>query len=375
MPSKSLVRMAGILRWLSVALALLVVGEGLSFLGLRVLALRARASPIPSRNLPAYRDRPWADSFWREQRLALSYEAHPSGLWRSRPFAGETIVVDAEGIRRTVHSRCQGHAPTVYVFGGSTVWGYGSPDWETIPSHLARRFAEEGQPACVVNFGEDSWRSDQGLIKLIQELKRPGARRPDRVVFLNGCNDVFTPFFLTGRVDREWEFEQSKGWLNELLKIRQGSLKYLTLTNTVTLARRIATRLKKPTAWPSPQDPDRLALEIVENHLANMRVVDGLSRSYGFRYSFFWQPMSIAGAKVLTAAENEGTIQQLGPSLDLARTAVNKTLPLVHAAEGENFHDLAGAFDGTRESVYLDSCHLLPEGNRMLADTIYPFLE
>ena len=367
-------RIASVLQALSVLVTLLVVGEGLSFLALRFLARRARASTISSRSMPAYRQFPWADTFWREQQLALSYEAHPSGLWRSRPFKGATIVVDGEGVRRTVHSQCEGDTPTVYVFGGSTVWGYGSPDSETIPSHLARRFAEDGRPACVVNFGEDAWRSDSGLIKLIQELKRPGARRPDRVVFLNGCNDVFTPFFLTGRADREWEFEQTKGWLDELLKIREGSLKYLTLTNTVSLARRIATRLKKPVGWPWPPDPDRLAREIVDNHLANIRVVDGLSRSHGFRYSFFWQPLSIAGAKALTAEEQEGTARQLGPSLDLARVAVNKTFPIMHAAATGNFHDLAGVFDGVPGSVYLDSCHLLPEGNRILAEAIYPLV-
>lgn len=352
---------------------LLVIAEGLSFLALRLLAWRDRRRPLP-RSASAYRDSPWADAFWREQREALSHQAHPSGLWRSRPFAGTTIVVDAEGVRRTVPTRCESGALTVYVFGGSTVWGYGSPDWETIPSHLARRFVEDGRPACVVNFGEDSWRSDQGLLKLVEELKRPQARRPDHVVFLNGCNDVYTPFLLTGRVDREWDFEQSRGWLDELVRVREGSFKYLTLLNTGSLARRIATRLKGPRGWPWPREPDRLAREVVENHLANMRIVDGLARSHGFRYSSFWQPLSIAGAKALTAEEEEGTRRQLGPSYDLARMAVHKTFPLVRAAAGGNLHDLADAFDGVAGSVYLDSCHLLPEGNRRLADLIFPFV-
>lgn len=349
--------------------------EGLSFLALRLLARRDRGRPIASRDMAAYRGQPWADTFWREQRRALSHEVHPFGLWRSRPFVGTTIGIDAQGVRRTVPSHCEGDAPTIFVFGGSTVWGYGSPDWETIPSHLARRFALEGRPACVLNFGEDSWRSDQALIKLILELKRPGSRRPDHVVFLNGCNDLYTPFFLTGRVDREWDFERSKGWLDELVRLREGSLEYLTLTNTGTLVRRLATRLKGPAGWPWPPDPEGLARAIVENHLANLRIVEGLSRSHGFRYTSFWQPNSVAGTRVLTDEEQTGTRRQLGPSYDLARLAVHRTLPLVRAATGGSFHDLAGAFDGIPGSVYLDSCHLLPEGNRILADLIFPFVK
>lgn len=367
--------MARLARACSLLVLLPIVLEGLSFVTLRLLAGRDRGRTIPSRNMSAYRDQPWADTFWREQRLALSYEVHPFGLWRSRPFAGTTIAIDTEGVRRTVPSHCDDGAPTVYVFGGSTVWGYGSPDWETIPSHLSRRFVESGRPACVVNFGEDSWRSDQGLIKLIQELKRPGSRRPDRVVFLNGCNDVYTPFFLTGRVDREWDFEQSKAWLNELARLREGSLKYLTLTNTGTLARRIANRVKGPTGWPRPPDANALARAIVDNHVANLQIAEGLARSHGFRYASFWQPNAVAGTKVLTDEEQEGTKRQLGPSYDLARLAVHSTFPLVHAAAGGSFHDLAGAFDGIPGSVYLDSCHLLPEGNRILADLIFPFVE
>jgi small GTP-binding protein len=41
-----------------------------------------------------------ARTFWREQKEQLSLEYHPFGLWRSRPFSGQTINVDTAGIRR-----------------------------------------------------------------------------------------------------------------------------------------------------------------------------------------------------------------------------------------------------------------------------------
>jgi lysophospholipase L1-like esterase len=355
------------------ALLLLTV-EGGSFVALRLLALRAKARPLAAADMPAYRRYSWAATFWREQKQQLSLEYHPFGLWRSRPFAGQTINVDAEGIRRTVHSRCEGGDRVFWLFGGSTVWGFGSPDWETVPSLLARRYGEEGRPICAVNYGEDSWRAVQGVVKLALELKA-ASRRPDVVVFLSGCNDVFTPFFLTGRADREWDFAQSKPWLDELARQGDGSFAFLAATNTAALVRRAATRLKGPAPWPGPGDPARLAGEVADDFFRNMDVVEALSRGYGFRYAFFWQPLGVTEGRPLTAEEHHGVRRQLGPSYEAGRSAAAATLTLIRARPRPNLYPIADVFDGHAGSVYVDSCHLLPEGNRIIADRIHDALE
>jgi hypothetical protein len=355
------------------ALLLLTV-EGGSFLALRALARRAKAKPLAARDMPAYRQYPWAERFWREQKRQLSLEYQPFGLWRSRPFSGETINVDAAGLRRTLHSRCEPGADTVWLFGGSSMWGFGSPDSETIPSLLAQRYEDAGRPVCAVNYGEDSWRAVQGVVKLALELK--GApRRPDAVVFLSGCNDVFTPFFLTGRADLEWDFLESKPWLDDLAARREGSFAFLRATNTASLVRRVATRLKGPASWPGPDDPERLAQEVAEDFFRNMDVVDALSRGYGFRHAFFWQPLAVAGNKRLTPEEEEGVRRQLGLSYDLARVAAGRTASRIAAGPRPKLHDIADLFDGHSGSVYVDSCHFLPEGNRLIADRMYEVLE
>jgi hypothetical protein len=361
--------------WLAAVTALLVLlTEAGAFLALRALAWRARSKPLPAAAMPAYRRYPWAETFWREQKRQLSLEYHPFGLWRSRPFSGETINVDAAGLRRTAGSRCGDTEPVIWLFGGSTMWGFGSPDSETIPSLLARRYAKGGRPVCAVNYGEDSWRSAQGVVKLTLELKS-ASRRPDVVVFLSGCNDIFTPFFLTGRADREWDFAQSKPWLDELARPGEGSFTFLRATNTAALARRVAGRLKAPAPWPRPSDPERLASEVADGFLRDVDVLDALGRGYGFRWAAFWQPLAVAGGKRLTAEEENGVRRQLGLSLDLARTAAALTSPLVRAAARPGLHDIANAFDGHAGSVYIDACHFLPEGNRLVAGRIYETLE
>ena len=331
--------------------ALLIVVEGASFVVLRILVLRDRARPSAEPARPAYRNEPWADTYWREHRqfLAQSYENTPYGLWRFRPFAGETINVDTKGVRRTSYVKCDGETPIIYVFGGSTVWGQGSPDWGTIPSLLAKRFADDGHAVCIINQGMDAWRSSESVMQLIGELRRPGARRPSAVVFIDGCNDVFTPFVYTGRVELPYNFK--KDWLDALAAIHEGSFYYLRATNTWTLVQRLVKRAAgSKLSFPEPTNPELLGRQIADNYMNNVQIVDGLSRSYGFDYEFFWLPPFV---------------DDLEPIFHLA---VEKTAPLIHAIVNDHVHDLTGAYD---TASTLDACHLLPSGTSLVAGKIY----
>lgn len=350
------------------ALALLAaLAELGSFTVLRLLARRAAARPLPPSTLSAYRGQPWAAAFWREQRRQLDLEYRPFGLWRSRPFAGDTIVVGADGLRRTLNTRCSPGDYTVFLFGGSSVWGYGSPDWETVASHLAARYRAEGREACVVNYGEDSWRSTQGLVQLLLELR--AGRRPDLVVFVNGCNDVFTPFFLTGRADVEWDYARAKPWLEALAHPGRGSFAFLEATNTWALLQRVRGRLAGPSAYPVPPDPAGLARQVAHAYLSDVQVVQALGRSYGFRPAFFLQPLAVTGGKRLTAEEDAGVRRQLGASYEAGREAVRRTYGLLRAAEG--VRDASNVFDAEPASVYIDACHFVPLGNRLLAERLH----
>jgi hypothetical protein len=199
----------------------------------------------------------------------------------------------------------------------------------------------------VVNLGNDGWRSNESVVWLQQELKR---QPPDYAVFVDSCNDVLTPFLYTGRVDLPWNF--NKAWIAALVDSKQGSFGYLSGSNTAVMIRRMIRRI-----WPTPlrllpADPDRTAQEIVDNYLKNIRAVDGLAKSYGFRYAFFWLPVPIEGQN------------------PIFRVPVEKTRPLISAAAPGRFHDLTDAYDG-RQDLVIDPCHVLPEGHKIVADRIY----
>jgi hypothetical protein len=81
----------------------------------------------------------------------------------------------------------------VFAFGGATMWGTGSPDWETIPAYLqAGLEARRGKPVCMVNFGESSFVSTQEVIQLLLQLESGNV--PHLVIFYDGINNIYAAY-------------------------------------------------------------------------------------------------------------------------------------------------------------------------------------
>jgi hypothetical protein len=271
-------------------------------------------------------------------------------MWRARPFSGETLNIDDLGLRRTTDTGCADGAPVVYVFGDSVLFGVGAPDWETIPSHLAKLLAADRRPACVVNYGGPARTSDDSLVELMMELKRPGARRPSIVLFVNSCTDVFNRFDRP-QGEEPWGFR--KKWLDAQPPARQASFGYLIGMNSRALVERLAKRVAGPITPPMPADPDGVGREIIDNYRHNMETLDALAKTYGFRYAVFLLPINV---------ENEEP---------LYRAAVEKTFPLIPMIANDRLHDMTGVFGAKQAEFLLTQCYLVPEANRILAQKIY----
>ncbi|HEV2765747.1 MAG TPA: hypothetical protein VGV38_22370, partial [Pyrinomonadaceae bacterium] len=144
---------------------------------------------------PAYDTYPWAEEFWREERARLTKFRRscyaPYRLWTScGPHRGKFVNIGADGFRVSpdpLAAEAPAGAFKVFVMGGSAAYGWGSPDSETIPAHLAdlirQKFEKSGRPreVRVVNLGVPAYNSTQELLLLIELLKR--GHRPDLVVF------------------------------------------------------------------------------------------------------------------------------------------------------------------------------------------------
>ena len=131
-----------------------------------------------------YENNYWAKKHFHEY-SQIKFHYQSPVVWRADKFDGETINIDGiYNTRKTVSKKIDQDVPNkiVYFFGGSVMWGFGSNDENTIPSHF-----QELSGYKSFNFGESAWTSDQSLIYLIKLIK--DGHKPDYVVFLNGIND------------------------------------------------------------------------------------------------------------------------------------------------------------------------------------------
>jgi lysophospholipase L1-like esterase len=324
---------------------------------------------------------PWVDAYFKEWWNSYQVAWEPYAYWRRLPHDGEYIHVGEDGLRRTwTPSASDGAAPPaarVYMFGGSTLWGFGARDDHTIPSCLARALAEHpGPPVAVSNLAETGYVSTQGVLTLLRRLQHGDV--PDLVVFYDGINDIFSTYQAGEAGLTQNEHRRRKEF--NLLGEHSGRTPYLAGAAAYHLLKETAiyrwteslVRMASPPVLPGSfapplEDADcaRLAADTAAVYLANVRILHALAEQFGFQVLCFWQPM-LFDKPTLTAYE-AGQAEAFGYLEDL----VTRTTDAVRAGRDPSLQDtlllLSNTFDGVSEPLFLDFCHVAEGGNAMLA--------
>ncbi len=139
--------------------------------------------------------------FWGfEELIKNRYEYRPRVGFGVPQFHRDRINVDDANpfpIRRTVSSAINPETRdlsepkfTIWIFGGSTVFGWGVPDEHTIPSHLQTLLSDNlpSHEVRIINHGTPSYYSSQEVDRLITALR--AGHNPDLVIFFHGANEA-----------------------------------------------------------------------------------------------------------------------------------------------------------------------------------------
>jgi len=324
----------------------------------------------------AQRDSARERQFWNEFAQANRVTYHQYVLWRRAPFQGEMISIDEEGVRRTLHTRCDDQTFTIWMFGDSVTWGPGAPDAETIPSFMARDYEKAGKPVCIVNYGEKGWSNTQEMVELIERLKH-AARKPDIVLFYDGGTEAFAAY-QSGRADVHSNYGLFKNFLDNWGNTQKAGFAYFRQTNTYRFLQRIA--LKPPFRRNQNNDSaegldtEKLSEAVVENYIQNMDIVNLLAEHYGFRAIFTWYPNMAVGHKELTPFEEEvlNLEYQKFPDLGLMYQGVyNRS----HEINRPNFYNLGDMVDDQKGTLYKGISHMNSEGDQIVADRLFDLLQ
>lgn len=361
--------------WLNLTVLCVVVNAG----ALAYLALAGRASPAPAapsvdpkslrQFFPDLDDQELAE-FVRESTHGFQYE--PFTQFRETPYVGRWVTIDEAGFR---HGRDQGPWPperasfNVFVFGGSTTFGYGVPDDSTVPSYLALRLERLGlpRPPRVYNFGRGGYYSSQERV-LFEKLLVAGVV-PDMAIFIDGLNDFF---FKDGE-------PALTPWLTQAVAQHgapsapayETALAALPITRALGLTRAAATLGGYPappqTAARAPERYDDPAVlqEVIRRWRVNQRLTQAAAREFGVQAVFVWQPVPTykyhgpAGAGLGVGFHEYSRFGY--PLMAEAR----RTEPLAR-----NFLWCADLQEGLSGPLYVDSVHYTPAMSSRVADCI-----
>ena len=274
--------LSGLPRLLILLLVLLPVAEWGAGALLRRLDARSQAVVLSDKDIAKLYDS--ADP--GHYRDVLEETPHPrDGIYeplteyRMPPRAGKSVSVDQAGIRGGVIGAS---GPRVVLFGGSTAFGVGLADAETISAALAGQLGRDGIAVRVENRAVPGWYSTQDRIAFAEMLA--AGTKPDVAVFMHGIDD----FMHCGVPERT-------SWSRRLAQVGQpvGLETALRQSALVALGRRL-TGMAEP-ARIEDMAPDCSADADVDAALArldaNRRMIAAMAERFGVKVLFVQQPV------------------------------------------------------------------------------------
>ena len=213
-------------------------------------------------------------------------------------YVNDDVLDDPEFVyRRSVLDesvKAPASAPTVdvYVFGGSTMWGFNTADQWTVASFLWGALQKQ-MPGCkinLINFGRPMYYSSEEVV-LFRRLLLAG-HVPKVAIFLDGLNDVVE---MAGGVDKPKFHDQLADLMQKSQSSHPSDLEKYQWVPMVRLAYTLRQRVH-PTASPTPATPQEIPVAertafIMQRYTANQKLAQWLGQQYGCSTYFFWQPV------------------------------------------------------------------------------------
>lgn len=301
------------------------------------------------------------------RRILQEYDSYTQ--FKEAPYKTRFVNVDTNGFRHSVN---QGPWPprrndfVIFFFGGSTSFGYGVPDHETVSSHLQLILSHQlGIPVKIYNFGRAAYFSSQERI-LFQKLLVDG-HVPDMAIFMDGVNE-FTlydgePGYTKQlhKFMKEADIPLTRKLLNELPLIK--------LVNHVLRpsgANRSETFFEPAALTPATER--ELLMNVMNRYHGNRRIIEAISRDFGITSVFVWQPMPLYQYDLTHHIFRDFDYGKFTPHLKRGYEFVSSVSD--YRENGHNFIWLADMQRDADRALYVSAFHYGPEMSRVVANSI-----
>jgi hypothetical protein len=311
-------------------------------------------SPNGSRTaVPALRD-------FENLQNSQAYLYRPWVGFSERAFKSQFLNIDeAEPLptRRTIDPRAgEPSTKTIWLFGGSTQFGWFVADGQTIASHLSAILSAGPTHYKVVNMGH-TWYYSSQEVALFTTLLRHG-QKADLAVFVDGLNDFnFSPGDVPWSTDRA-----SAGYLKEEKLAAATNSKQITIGPYFPPVRILNRMLGRRPAG-SEADADAIVdYDRLNIYRFNMSAIQKIAEAGNIGVAFYWQP---------TPFDDLPGAEQIRKDLKASEAIPQLNLSIRQTIKHPDFHFLADLFrQEIYQDVYVDQVHYSDKGNRLVAQAI-----
>jgi len=284
--------------------------------------------------------------------------------YRLPAFSSRTLNVNAEGWRSNgVAQSLDNPGPKVFVFGGSTTFGTGVADGETLPAQLGEVLKAAGKDVQVFNFGAPSYYSTQERIAL-ERLLTAGIK-PDVAVFVDGLGD-FQSCTLPDRT----------AWSDRIAQAT-GAAARLPLTSELAARSNLLAFGRWLIGEEPAEAPHRTALcssdaevdRAIRRLDSNRRMIAGMADRLGFKAVFVQQPVPTYvydNSKRSVPVNTELLANYLNSAKGYPRMAEMRSAGQLLADHTLWLTEIEPA----QGDAYVDTIHYSPRFNRALAEAI-----
>jgi hypothetical protein len=306
---------------------------------------------------------------------SIGFQYEPWVLFRNPTVRGTFLNTDDRGFRKTKEPRAYDGEPVrIYVFGGSTTFGYGMPDDYTIPSYL-QRILEQRYPnkaILVKNYGQGYYYSSQEMLLLISLIKDGDI--PDWAVFIDGANDTYQ---LARQRDEPWfapEVRQLWDAKRGAVPLRiQRDLSWVPMVRLANDLSRLLSRMSNNDTQQGSNsvlteaDKQRAVNYVVSRYTSNTRIIQAVCREYGIQCRFVWQPVPFYKYDRSLHKEfpYEGAVPEFWAGVYSHMKGYTRT----------NFLYLGEMLQGVSEKVFVDDVHYNEVMNEEIAARICDLLQ
>ena len=303
------------------------------------------------------------------------YIYEPFTQFTERPYDGRYVKVDKNGFRFTIN---QGPWPldpnafNIFLFGGSTTFGYGVPDSRTIASHLQEYLTGKLQDCAihVYNFGRGYYYSTQERILFEQLLVSDHI--PTLVIFIDGLNDFsynndepfYTHCFQQIMDDSDSKkAKESLSWFISKLPIGRAIRKINLISENYLNNDQIVSKDISRTNE-DMHDKTATITRVINRYLANKRLIESAAAFYNVQSVFVWQPVPTfkyddSSDPFAEYSHGERGYSEHGYKYMEKYIKVNEL--------GSNFLWCANIQQGLNEPLYVDKVHYSAKLSKQLA--------